>query len=858
MPAKKLLSDIFVETLEQAMDSVVVIDAKNDIIFYNRAAENLWGYTKTEVIGQNVKILVPDHIKPNHDRYVNANRDTGKNKIVGTNRDVEIVCKDGSTKWGSMSISKVTVDGENLYTAFVQDVTAAVIERKRVEMLSLVTDKTDNAILITDASWRVVYVNKGFSSILGFESDDVLGRTPISIIAPHFSDNQIAKVHTTLKNGTAIKVDELIQTKSGQKLWCSVMSNPVFNEIGELTHTVTIFSEITKTKLHEVLHARILGAIARDEPLEIIMESACHEVSRIIGDITPAILKVDDNNCLQLLSSSNLPNEYGKLLQDIRIGESVASSGTAAYRGKPVLVTDIENDPLWQEYREKILPFGYKGCWSFPIQGNKKDSIGVIAFYRKDNKPPSLLEIQLVNILAPLCALAIERDKQQENIRHLAYYDSLTTLPNRSMLHAKAEQALREANQNKEHLAVLFLDLDRFKQVNDSLGHPAGDKLLIEVAGRIKQKCVNLDICGRLSGDEFLLIILGKGADELNHFIEELRLFISQPIDVDETKLTPSASIGVSIFPEDGHDIGTLIHRADMAMYQAKIAGKGRFSFFSHELNQLALERQELEVELQKAILNEELELNYQPQIHMKSGKLYGVEALARWNHPKFGAVSPGKFIPLAEECGLIGDLSRWALKTACRQMSVWRNKGIAIPTISVNLSPLNFHNIDLCNLIVSELEHYNLQSSDLTLELTESVLLDTNPSTMQVLHDIHSQGIGFSIDDFGTGYSSLSYLRKIPIKELKLDSSFVSEIEVDGTSQALSRAVLQIGESLKLDVVAEGIESNGQFNILKGQGYHVAQGFLFSKPLNSIEIEAWLKNSQTEIMTPKEEEYVV
>jgi diguanylate cyclase (GGDEF)-like protein/PAS domain S-box-containing protein len=845
MAAKKLLSGIFVETLEQAMDSVVVIDLKNEIIFYNHAAEILWGYKKEDVIGKNVKILIPNHIKSNHDQYVNANRISGINKIVGTNRDVEIPCKDGSTKWGSMSISKVVIDGNNLYTAFIKDVTAIVIERKRIEMLSLVTDNTDNAILISDDSWNVIYKNKGFTNIFGYKSKEVLGRNPTSIVAPHYTNRQINKIRNTLRNGVAIKIDELLHTKNGQKLWCSVVINPVFNEKGSLTNIVSIFSDITKTKIHEVLQSKILGSIARDEPLEVIMESACHEVSQIIDNITLAVLQVDDNNCLQLLSSSKLTSKYKKLLNSIRIGKTVSSSPTAAYHRQYESVTDIKNDPLLNDFHKQILPFGYKGCWSFPIKGSHGELIGVIAFYKKDDQPPSLLNHQLISALAPLCSLAIERDRQQKNIRHLAYYDSLTQLPNRSMLHAEAEQILREVNQSKKNLAVLFIDLDHFKKVNDSFGHPAGDKLLVEVATRLKQKCINMDICGRLSGDEFLFVIVGKKVNELNNFIEDLRLSISQPLDIDGSKVTPSASIGVSIFPEDGHDIGTLIHRADMAMYQAKIAGKGRFSFFSHELDKLALERQELEMELEKAISNNELELHYQPQIQMKTGKLNGVEALARWNHPKFGPVSPSKFIPLAEECGLIGNLSRWVLSAACQQMSIWRSKEIAIPTVSVNLSPLNFHSFDLCNLIMSELANHHLKASDLMIEITESTLMDTNPGTIKVLHDIHSKGVGFSIDDFGTGYSSLSYLRKIPIRELKLDRSFVVELEMDDASQALSRAVLQIGQSLKLDVVAEGIETKEQFDILKKQGYQVAQGFLFSKPLNATEIEIWLKNAK-------------
>ncbi|HFQ8053988.1 TPA: putative bifunctional diguanylate cyclase/phosphodiesterase, partial [Pseudomonas putida] len=253
--------------------------------------------------------------------------------------------------------------------------------------------------------------------------------------------------------------------------------------------------------------------------------------------------------------------------------------------------------------------------------------------------------------------------------------------------------------------------------------------------------------------------------------------------------------------------------------------------------------RQELESALRLAIDGGELRLHYQPQVNVDDGTLYGVEALARWRHSKFGEVSPSRFIPLAEECGLIGDLGAWAVREACRQLASWRRKGLKIPAVSVNLSPSNFHNLDLGGMILRTLGQHDLKVGDLTLELTESVLLDTNPNTMKVLGDVNSKGIKLAMDDFGTGYSSLSYLRKLPIQELKLDKSFVLDLEKDEISRALSEAVLRIGDSLHLKVVAEGVEEAGQYKVLKEQGYHVAQGYFLSKPLAPRELEEWVSN---------------
>ncbi|MBM6550411.1 EAL domain-containing protein [Marinomonas ostreistagni] len=841
MPEQDHLSDIFTQTLQQAIDGVVVINSHNNIILFNKAAERLWGYSQAEVLNQNVKILVPDHIKPNHDDYINANRETGIDKIVGASRNIEIIRKDGTRRWGTFSISKVEMDGKILYTAFVKDVTHLVAEQKRTQMLSLVADRTDNAIFITDSEWRVVYVNHGFEELLGYSEAFMLGKTPSAIIAPYFDEERTLASRRAIRSGQSIKLEELLRTADGRKMWCSVTANPVFDDHGEFTHMVTIFSEITASKLHQVIHSKVLSSIANDEPLEVIMETACQEASAIDQGLYPAVFKVDERNHLRLLAAPKLPHSYKKTLNDIAIGEGVASSGTAAYRGEQVVVSNIGDDPLWQDYQHIMAPYGLKSCWSTPIKNQQGKVIGVIAFSRKECEEPTQLDQVLIDVLAPICALAIEREEQQQNIRELAYYDSLTKLPNRSMLHAKAEQLLAEAIKANHKLGVLFIDLDRFKHVNDTLGHPAGDQLLMHIADRIRAVCGANEVFGRLSGDEFVILTLDRDRQAIAQFVEEAKQSLCKPLSIAGETIFPSASIGISLFPDDGYDVGTLLHRADMAMYQAKASGSGRFAYFSHELNQLAQEKQALEAALKKAIRACQLTLVYQPQIRIKDGSLYGVEALARWEHPKFGSVSPSQFIPLAEECGLISELSRWALAEACRQLSIWRQQQMPIPTVSVNLSPINFHNLELCDWVMNEITRHGLKPKDITLELTENVLLDTNPTTMKVLHELHAKGVHFSIDDFGIGYSSLSYLRKIPIKELKLDRSFVTELEHDSKSRALSRAVLQIGTSLELDVVAEGIEDTAQLDVLREQGYHVAQGYLFSKPLNPAELERWV-----------------
>ncbi|MBH2031982.1 MAG: EAL domain-containing protein [Pseudomonadales bacterium] len=832
MPATRNLSTILVQTLEQAVDSVVLIDSDMRVLLFNQAAERLWGIPRASIIGHDAKTLLPAELREQVSQYGSGDHTLPIERL------------DGQRRWISMSLSRIEADGEVLYTAFIKDISAQHQQTEQLRLLSLVVDQTDNAILITDAEWRIIYSNSGFTRLFGYATEQAMGSSPAAVIAPYLQPAALEALHAQLRAGQPYGSDELAYCADGQRIWCNVTVNPILDQLGVLTNTVAVFTNITHSKMHEVLQNRMLEAMVHEDPLEALMEKACREVERIAPEVTASILRVSREGLLHPLAGPSLPASYSQALEGVPIGPCVGSCGTAAYRGEPVLVSDIASDPLWAEFKALALPIGLRSCWSTPIKNSKGRVLGTFAFYYREPRGPSSFHQRLIEVIVHLCSLALQREESRSQIRQLAFYDSLTELPNRSLLHAKADQALAEAERNKTPLSVLFVDLDRFKQVNDSLGHPAGDELLRLVAKRLSEHRRHCDIVGRLSGDEFVLVLPQCDSQQVSEVVEQLKATLSQPCQLNGTTLCPSASIGISLYPLDGHDMGTLVHRADMAMYQAKSAGRGHFSFFSHELNLLAQERLALESALREALELDQLQLHYQPQVRMPDGLLYGVEALARWHHPQFGEISPARFIPLAEECGLINQLGLWAVREACRQLAEWRRQGLLIPAVSVNLSPTNFHNLDLPGMVASTLTEHQLQASDLTLEITENVLLDTNPSTLKTLDEVHAQGVRLSLDDFGTGYSSLSYLRRLPIQELKLDRSFVSDLDADATNRALSEAVIRLGESLQLTVVAEGIETSSQYHILKAQGYHVAQGYLFSRALAAKDLEAWLQTA--------------
>lgn len=763
---------------------------------------------------------------------------------------VERVRSDGSTCW--LEAKYTPVRNPQGQVAHVLKIATDITERQQhdlrqqqhLQRLSLVADTTDTAVIISDAASRVVYVNGGFYRMLGWTFGEVAERKAMELLAPHKSAHYRDNYRSALRSGQSVEREEVVTARDGQRYWVKVISNPVNDDEGNWLYTVSILTDISNSKMQGVLQQSVLEAMARDQPLLEVLGLVCQEVERIAPEVSASILSVDASGVLHPMVSPSLPLSYSRHLDGLVSGPSVGSCGTAAWRNASVVVHDIATDPLWSDFKHLILPLGYRACWSTPIVDKAGKVIGTFAFYYRDAKAgvASTYHQRLVNACTHLCSLAMEREQDRLRIRQLAFYDSLTGLPNRSLLQAQSEQVLAAAARAGQRVAVLFIDLDRFKQVNDSLGHVAGDELLCVVASRVKEVLRPSDIAGRLSGDEFVVVLPECNVDQINVVIDRLQELLMQPLHLEDTTVAISASIGVAVFPQDGRDMDTLLQRADMAMYQAKNAGRGRCSFFSSEMNRLAQERLALENALREALKESALHLHYQPQVEMETGRLYGVEALARWSHPKLGDISPARFIPLAEECGLIADLGRWALMEACRQLAEWRAQGLDVPSVAVNLSPSNFHNLDLPQMIAQTLDRNDLEPSDLTLELTESILLDTNQSTMQTIEEVHAHGVRLSMDDFGTGYSSLSYLRRLPVSELKLDRSFVADLENDEAARALSSAILGIGKSLRMTVVAEGVETDGQNIMLREQGYEVAQGFLYARPLAPQDFAQWLQ----------------
>lgn len=435
-----------------------------------------------------------------------------------------------------------------------------------------------------------------------------------------------------------------------------------------------------------------------------------------------------------------------------------------------------------------------------------------------------------------------EFKQAEDRIRYLAYYDPLTELPNRTLLRDRAEQALSKAAREHAEAALLFLDLDHFKTINDTLGHLSGDMLLQEATQRIRAALRHTDSVGRLGGDEFLIVLSRSTATSAAHVAHNLIARLAQPFSINGHDLIVTASIGIALYPRDGDDFDELHKNADIAMYKAKELGRNRYHFFTPELNQAAMERLTLESALRNAVEEGQLSLSYQPQIDLASGQVIGVEALLRWNHPQLGMVSPARFIPIAEDSGLIGKIGAWVLKEACRQNKAWQEAGLPPLVVAVNVSTRQFSLGDILGVVQQALGESGLAAEYLEVEITESLLAQDLENTLDVLNHLHDLGVQIAVDDFGTGYSSLAYLKRFPLHKLKLDQSFVRDLEQDADDRAIASGVVNLGHSLGLVVIAEGVETPAQLDILRRLGCDEIQGYLYSRPLPPADLAAWLQ----------------
>ncbi len=635
--------------------------------------------------------------------------------------------------------------------------------------------------------------------------EDLLGYTPAEVIGTRMADyyvdpNGREKFLQTLReaDGSINNYDVLLRHKNGSEVWISTNSHFYCDSEGEIAGVEGIARNITELKSHinELYKLSTILEHTADMVMvtgpDGIIEYVNHAFERITGysskDVigkTPAVLNSGEHDT----------EEYAHLWKTINAGE--------VYRN--VLINKRKDGTLF--YEEKTIT---------PL----KDENGKIIHFISTAKDIS------------------DRIQAHKRLHHMAHHDALTGLPNRTLFLDRLEQALHRALLHTRLVAVLFLDLDRFKNINDTLGHNVGDELLVQLTERLTQNIRYGDTIGRFGGDEFVILLDDLENERyISSLAQKILDTLINPFIINNHELYITASIGISIYPSDGHDTETLLRNADIAMYRAKDLGKNNYQFYSDDMSARIFERLTLENHLRHALERDEFVLHYQPQVDAQTQRIHGVEALLRWQHPEIGLVSPPNFIPLLEETGLIEEVGDWLLESACKQSRQWHDTGSSYLHMSVNLSSRQFNNPAFFDSIQKIIRQTGINPEFLELEITESMLMRNASSTINALDTLSQLGVRFAIDDFGTGYSSLNYLRRFPIDTIKIDRSFIRDITTDEDDAAITSAIIVMAHSLSMNVIAEGVENDSQLAFLQEHNCHYIQGHFFSHALPAEEI---------------------
>ncbi|WP_445371177.1 EAL domain-containing protein [Methylomonas sp. HW2-6] len=593
----------------------------------------------------------------------------------------------------------------------------------------------------------------------------------------------------------------------------------------------------------ETLRTFMLERLNSGGSLRELLDEVVRKLESAMPDCICSVLLLDESGRqVRVAAAPGLPDFYNRAIDGCEIGPGVGSCGNTAFTGQRTVVADIAQHPYWKNFKELAAQAGLGACWSEPILGSGKKVLGTFAIYQRYPASPDHFALRLLDMVAHFVALAIERKQTEEHIYHLANYDPLTGLPNRSQLNNHLKCALGLAQRANGQLALMFLDIDHFKDVNDTLGHSVGDALLVELALRLRAALRVEDIVTRLGGDEFIVLLPGANASSATVIAQKLLDAISEPFRIEHHDLIMSASIGVALYPDDGEDLETLSKSADTAMYRVKLEGRHGCRFFTPEMHANSARNLQLVTGLRHALERGELELHYQPQLSLKTDKITGAEALLRWRHPELGLVSPAEFIPVAEDSGLILPIGEWVIRTAVRQARQIMAEGLGPLVMAVNLSAVQFSQPTLPDLVGGILAEEGLPPEYLELELTEGVAMNHPQTAIAAMENLHRRGIRVAIDDFGTGYSSLSYLKKFKVYKLKIDQSFVRDITTDAEDKAIVSAVISLADSLGLATIAEGVETPEQKAFLRQQGCDEMQGYLFSRPLTVAQLMDFLR----------------
>ena len=789
--------------IEATPNAMVMVDVQGNVVLVNSQTEHLFGYDRAELLDMRVEQLIPERFRRRHKGYRNTFLAAPDTRTMGAGRDLYGLRKDGTEVPIEIGLNPLETDDGAFVLASIIDIT----ERKRSEERLLhVVEAAPNAMIMVNEDGQIVLVNSQTERSFGYAREELLTMRVEDLLPDRFRPN-----HEGFRNGFFSKPDrremgvgrELFgRRKDGTEIPIEIGLNPiqVLDENFVLASIIDITERLLVQAAENALRENVLRRSILDSlPFSIIATDA----KGTIVTANPAAEKLLGYRNHELVGAP-----IGSI-QGVVDGEDLSESG----------FTELNSSPGDDE-REWV----YKRRDGSRIPVNEANA----AMYDDDGEVSGFLTVAYD---------ITKRIEAQAFVKHLAHHDFLTDLPNRTRLldHLVAAIAKAEAARPTGRIVTLLMDLDHFKRVNDSLGHHVGDELLLRMSTRLRECVREDDLVARLGGDEFV-VVFGDvdDADTLAVRINELMQAVSAPIDVNGHELIVSASMGGAIYPVDGTDPGSLIKNADTAMYHAKTAGRNNFQWFFESMLDETNDKIALSAALRHALSLDELAVAYQPLVSLETGEVVGMEALARWNSLELGVVSPDRFIPVAEDSGMILQLGEWVLRKACTDAVAIQGEFGRPLKLAVNVSPRQFRNPDWLNSIQRALDDSGFDPENLELEITEGILMDDPRDVIEVLHATRKLGIDIVVDDFGTGFSSLAYLTRFPIDKIKIDRSFVRDLTADDADAAIVDTIIVMAHTLGMKVVAEGIETAGQWDYLRERGCDEAQGYLFSEAVSA------------------------
>ncbi|EAR62545.1 bifunctional diguanylate cyclase/phosphodiesterase [Neptuniibacter caesariensis] len=781
-----------------------------EIIFVNQSYCKLFGRTSEDLVGSNFLDLIPEGDRPALISNISG-LNTSKPTFVNEHRVILPGDNIGWQRWTNRAIFNRQGEIES-YQSIGEDITQRMIQERALEsseaQLSTLIGNLPGVAFqcLNNRNWTMLYLSDRCEEIFGYTAESLIKSRYCSyaqLIEPGYREYVWAAVQNSLKTQTPYKVLYKLKHSSGESRWMEEQGRGVSTDSTGLT--IEGYIEDVTERIEAENRLNQAAAVFRSTGEGV----AITDQNGTIVDVNEAFTKITGFDRDEVIGKNTRILQSGK--HDIAFYEN-----------------------MWEQIQKH-------GHWRGEVWNRAKSGtiypeiLTISAIDFKKGQQPS----GYVGVFADITSLK----ETEARLDHLAHYDALTELPNRLLFRERLIHSLLMSERKKTKVAVLFLDLDRFKNINDTLGHGVGDILLAEIASRLRHVVRMGDTVGRISGDEFCLILEDiQDVTDVVPIVEKILSVFSQTIQINSHMLQISASIGVAISPDNSNDADALLSFSDSAMYEAKEAGRNTYKFYTAEMTQQALEHSFVQSALRDALEQSQFFVTYQPQLRIKDYSMVGVEALVRWQHPERGLIPPDSFIPIAENSGLIRELGAWILRTACEQGVQWLNEQVNFGRIYVNVSATQLHDESFTEAVIMCLKETGFPAEKLGLEVTESFIMKDPQHAINVLSSFKEIGIELAIDDFGTGYSSLSYLKQLPIDKLKIDQSFIRDIPDDPNDMAIAEAVIAMGKALNLEVIAEGVESQIQADFLLDKECTEVQGYLYAHPLTADAFSEWEK----------------